>query len=549
MSLVINTNIASLNAQRNLSNNGTSLSTSLQRLSSGLRINSAKDDAAGLAISDRFTTQVNGLNQAVQNSNDGISLAQTAEGALQEVTNNLQRIRQLAVQAANATNSASDRSALDAEVQQRIAEINRIATQTSFNNQNVLDGSFGNATFQVGANVGQTITVGLSTSTKTQDIGSFVNSTGTASNTLTAVAGTSGTAAITNGTYTGVSSAQFTGSNFTLNGIQVANSSNYAGTTVVNGVNAQDNTSAYAKAAAINASGIAGVQASAGDTQTFAATGGTAGTADFLAVTSALSAAGGTVSANYALTINGTTVLNFNPAAAAIGTNNAIGTTTVGVSIDSAVQSINQFSNQTGVVASKVNGNLQLTAADGRNIVVSEAVTGLDGNAAAGAATLKSAFSSLAETAQGTAASVTQAQTYRGQITIQSANAVSVGGTQTVAGFSGTTTLLAVQSNLASQNVTTVQNADNTIQSVDAALTSIDNLRGTFGAIQNRFQSTIANLSTTVENLTAARSRIQDADFAAETSNLTRAQILQQAGTSVLAQANALPQGVLKLLQ
>ena len=194
MSLVINTNIASLNAQRNLQNNGTSLSTSLQRLSSGLRINSAKDDAAGLAISDRFTTQINGLNQAVQNSNDGISLAQTAEGALQEVTNNLQRIRQLAVQSANATNSASDRAALDAEVQQRIAEITRIATQTSFNNQNVLDGSFGNATFRVGANVGQTISVGLNTSTQANAIGQFYQGSGTATGTVT----TTGTPATAN---------------------------------------------------------------------------------------------------------------------------------------------------------------------------------------------------------------------------------------------------------------------------------------------------------------------------------------------------------------
>ncbi len=166
MALVINTNVMSLNAQRNLSTSGSQLATSLQRLSSGLRINSAKDDAAGLAISSRMTTQINGLNQAVRNANDGISLAQTTEGALQEVTNNLQRIRELAVQSANATNCDSDRAALDQEVQQRLAEVNRIATQTSFNGRKVLDGSFGNATFQVGANVGETISVGLATSVK-----------------------------------------------------------------------------------------------------------------------------------------------------------------------------------------------------------------------------------------------------------------------------------------------------------------------------------------------------------------------------------------------
>ena len=177
MALVINTNVMSLNAQRNLSTSGSQLATSLQRLSSGLRINSAKDDAAGLAISSRMTTQINGLNQAARNANDGISLAQTTEGALQEVTNNLQRIRELAVQSANATNSDSDRAALDQEVQQRLAEVDRIATQTSFNGRKVLDGSFGNATFQVGANVGETISVGLDTSVKSADIGD-IHSTG-----------------------------------------------------------------------------------------------------------------------------------------------------------------------------------------------------------------------------------------------------------------------------------------------------------------------------------------------------------------------------------
>lgn len=171
MPQVINTNVMSLNAQRNLSTSGGQLATALQRLSSGLRINSAKDDAAGLAISERFTTQIRGLNQAVRNASDGISLSQTAEGALGELTSNLQRVRELAVQAANATNSSSDRAALDQEVQQRLAEIDRIATQTSFNGQKVLDGTFGTATFQVGANVGETISVGLSTNMRTIALG------------------------------------------------------------------------------------------------------------------------------------------------------------------------------------------------------------------------------------------------------------------------------------------------------------------------------------------------------------------------------------------
>ena len=173
MAQIINTNIASLNAQRNLNTSQSSLATSLERLSSGLRINSAKDDAAGLAISERFTTQIRGLNQAIRNANDGISLSQTAEGALGELTNNLQRIRELAVQSANATNSDSDRAALNQEVSQRLAEIDRIASQTSFNGRKVLDGTFGNAAFQVGANVGETIDLSLATSVRQDSIGAI----------------------------------------------------------------------------------------------------------------------------------------------------------------------------------------------------------------------------------------------------------------------------------------------------------------------------------------------------------------------------------------
>ena len=178
MALTINTNVASLNAQRNLNRSQGLLNQSLERLSTGLRINSAKDDAAGLAISERFTTQIRGLNQAVRNANDGISLAQTSESALGELVNNLQRIRELGIQSANATNSASDRAALDAEVQQRLAEIDRIASQTSFNGLKVLDGTFGTATFQVGANVGETISVSLTTGVRIGQIGQIATGTG-----------------------------------------------------------------------------------------------------------------------------------------------------------------------------------------------------------------------------------------------------------------------------------------------------------------------------------------------------------------------------------
>ena len=180
MAQTINTNVASLNYQRNLSRSQGMLNTALERLSTGLRINSAKDDAAGLAISERFTTQIRGLNQAVRNASDGISLAQTTESALGELTNNLQRIRELAVESVNATNSASDRAALNAEVLERIAEVDRIAKQTNFNGVKVLDGSFGTATFQVGANVGETISVSLTTDVTASAIGTINTNTAAA---------------------------------------------------------------------------------------------------------------------------------------------------------------------------------------------------------------------------------------------------------------------------------------------------------------------------------------------------------------------------------
>jgi len=554
---VINTNIMSLNAQRHLSSSQNSLQVALERLSSGMRINSSKDDAAGLAIATRMTTQINGLNQAVRNANDAISLSQTADGALTELTNNLQRIRELAVESANATNSASDRTALDQEVQQRLSEVNRIASQTSFNGQKILDGTFGTAKFQIGANVNENIAVTMSTSLKTSDIGAYVNQAGTntTGNDITAVAGTAGTATVMSnanftsgagtatfaasptGVYGGVSSTAFDGTNFTLNGTNIAASADYAGTAAPT---YQDDTSAYAKAAAINASGIANVTASADTTLNFATSGGTAGTSDFLD----LSAGGaGTVSGSYTLNINGQDVLTYSATA-------ADATTANGVSLADAVSNINQYSSTTGVVASKdSNGNLQLTASDGRNIEVKETIAGVDGDT--NAATMKSVFGKLVETAQGTAASVTQDQTYRGQITLQSStgSGITLGGTQTAAGYASTTTLLAASGSVGAQDVTTVANANATILSVDAALTQVNALRSTFGAIQNRFESTIASLSATSENLTAARSRIQDADFAAETANLTRAQILQQAGTAMLAQANAVPNSVLTLLR
>jgi flagellin len=526
--LTINTNIGSLTAQQNLQNNGLSLNTSLQRLSSGLRINSAADDAAGLAISDRFTTQINGLSQASKNANDGISLSQTAGGALAQVTANLQAIRQLAVQSANATNSASDRAALDQAVQQDIAEINRIANQTSFNNRNILDGTFGNATFQVGANVGQTISISLNTSAQTTSIGAFYSGAGTAAttvtNTLTGLTSTVATTANAGGvTGTGPDGT----SSFTINGTTLQSSANFA----VAGDVYHGAGSAYAQAASVNASGVAGVAASASTSLSFTAP--SAGTA--LTLTGG---AGAGSTSTYTLSING--VQAYTTGAQGPGS-------TTNVSVATLTAAINSVTSQTGVVAGTDSaGHLTLSAADGRNIVLNEALSNT--GTTTGATTVASAFSGTDTLAAGVAGSGTAVNTFTGQVNLSSGSTISLSA-NAAASLGFATSVLTTSSNLASQNVLTVQGANDTIQSVDSALTAIDNLNSTFGAIQNRFQSTIASLGTAVTNLSAARSRIQDADFAAETSNLTRAQILQQAGTSILAQANAIPQGVLKLLQ
>jgi flagellin len=562
MSSIINTNINSLSAQRKLSLGQVSLSTSIQRLSSGLRINSAKDDAAGLAISERFTSQIRGLNQAARNANDGISLAQTAEGALGSIGGNLQRMRELAVQAANATNSSSDRAALQQEVSQLTAEIDRVARQAQFNGLNLLDGSFVNQDFQVGANAGQTITVAGIASARTNTLGAVVSQAGTNSvgNDLTAAAASFGTAALATtankttagagsysasvpGVYAGVSSTAFDGSNFSINGVNVPASSASAGALA-----SQDASSAYAKAQAINNSGIDGVTATASTNLSLGPTGGTAGVTDFLAMWSQ-SGSTNPGQINYKLTINGVAVLTHDENFATSGNvQNSLAATTHGVSMSAAVSAINAASGQTGVVASvAANGNLQLVAQDGRNIVVKEDFLNVDvQNPHPISAIARSPFSELTQT--GWQADMIQNQTYRGQLTLQSSTDLTLAGVTTAAGFAAPTTLT-VDGSLDSVDISTVAGANQTLLRVDAALSAVNKLRSSLGAIQNRFSSTIENLQTSSENLAASRSRIQDADFAAETANLSRAQVLQQAGTAMIAQANQLPQAVLALLR
>ncbi len=500
MAQIINTNISSLNAQRNLNTSQSSLATSLQRLSSGLRINSAKDDAAGLAISERFSTQIRGLNQAIRNASDGISLSQTAEGSLNEVVNNLQRIRELAVQSANATNSASDRAAIDQEVQQRLAEIERVAVQTSFNGQKILDGTFGSAQFQVGANVGETISVNLATSTRLTAIGKTADYVGGVAYSSALAVGQQG-GAITAGA-------------ITSGDVTIALGSN-AATTVV----ASSDGSAKAKVEAINASGIAGLTADADTTVQF----------NLLNATAVLATDTG-----YTLEVNDVAIYT-----------GYDGTASGAITADAFVAAINANTSATGVTASYDSGDTRvtLTAADGRDIKIEQTSSTTSGFGA------DEGTNNATNDATGGPLYAGGPLTYVGSIRLIAAEQIVINGTAPGKIGFGAASLALGNSALDTASVTTVANSETTITRVDAALTSISNLRSEFGAIQNRFESVIANLETTAENLTASRSRIQDADFAAETANLTRAQILQQAGITILSQANAQPQNVLALLQ
>ena len=497
---IINTNIASLNAQRNLTKSQDSLGSALQRLSSGLRINSAKDDAAGLAIATRFSTQISGMNQAARNANDGISLSQTAEGALDQVTNNLQRIRDLAVQAANATNSATDRAALNSEASQLIAEIDRVATSSSFNGVKLLDGTFTAQTFQVGAdsNADNRISITSISSARSASLG--VGS------------GSSYSTSITNPT--AVTTGVFVAGDVTINGYQV-------GASTADGVSFSGNTSsAIAKAAAINA-----------------ITGSTSVTATVDAQVLAGAAASGFAVALLSddVRINGVNIGAISAGASALDRGGDV------------AAAVNAVSSQTGVTATfdTATGAVALNAADGRNISVA-----LNGKATA----LTQANTGITSGAGGTTVGTYTTTTTTSSINLSSTSSagITIGGNNEAfagltAGYTAATSTAGA--GVSSLDLTTFTGALAALTTLDSALATVNSSRASLGAYQNRFASTVANLQTSSENLSASRSRIRDADFAAETANLTRAQILQQAGTAMLAQANALPQGVLALLR
>jgi flagellin len=475
MAAFINTNIASLNAQRNLNTSQSGLTTALQRLSSGMRINSAKDDAAGLAISDRMTSQIRGMNQAGRNANDGISLAQTAEGDLQQIGSNLQRMRELSVQSANASNSTSDRAALQNEVVQLRQEIDRVAANSSFNGVKLLDGSFSSQTFQVGANntSNDKITVDSISSSRTSSLGVSYSAS---------VTGTATTAALTAGS-------------ITINGAAVNAS-------VAGNQNGQTAASAFSIAQAINSSST-GVTATANATTKVGS---------------------GPITVFTALAANTMTINGVNVGAIAAGSD----ATTKG---DNVAAAINLVSAASGVTASNSAGTITLTAADGREIT------------AAGASATIADTGVAAATTQGTVSlSINGSSSTNSNITIA--------GTVAAAGFTAATTAgLQGGQAISVIDISSAGGAGKALAAIDSALSAVNTSRASLGAIQNRFTSVVASLQTSAENLSASRSRISDTDFAAETANLTRGQILQQAGTAMLAQANSLPNGVLALLR
>jgi flagellin len=510
MPMTINTNVASLNAQRFLGQSQGMLGTSLSRLSSGLRINSAADDAAGLAISGRMSAQVRGLNQAVRNANDGISLAQTAEGALTETTAMLQRMRELAVQSMNDTNSSSDRENLQKEVDQLRLEIDRIAKNTQFNGKNLLDGTFNRQRFQVGANDGQELSLNIA-SAKARSLG-LSSGTFLSHGAITEAS----TAESCNTLETGINSSE----DFTVIGA--------LGTETINVTN---NWSAYDIMDRVNSSATdTGVTATA---VTYAKLSNMCtGTMTFT-----IQGKGGT----------------------------AAGKSVTGTDITDLIASVNSHTSDTGIYA-YINGTSEiiLFSSEGYSIGVQDIDYGADTASAYTADFV--GLDSDGSTSSGTAAITLKDVTHSNGTGSSFVGGTVIFETTLNNGYftlsttaSGSELFDAANTGtdvLSSATTHTVENLDistrdgarTAIQTVDGALDYIANIRADLGAVQNRFESTIANLQNVSENLSASRSRILDADFASETADMTKSQILIQSGVAMLAQANQLPQQVLSLL-
>ena len=504
MSTMINTNVSSLIAQGSLKANDVKLSTSMQRLSTGLRINSAADDAAGLAISNRMTTDIRGFAAAVKNANDGISLLQTAEGSLASVTDSLQRIRELAVQAASDSYSASDRVSLNGEASQMVSEIDRVATNSKFNNVAILDGTYVSKTIQLGAynSAADQLSVSLGSARST------ALGVGTGSSYSTSVQG----ALIATGAGTALAANVMTINGFNIGGALSDGVSNVGNTT-----------SGIAVANAINASSAqTKVSATVGKT-TVAGTEIT-GTAYNVAID------------NDDVRING---VNIGAIVAASGKVERGG---------QVAGAINAVSAQTGVTAAfnTTTGGVTLEAADGRNINIS----------ILGKSTQIAAINLGITGALGAGTTHSNVVIARSAVKLSSTDGagIAVGGGSTVVTSTGLTTAYTVATAtpgtaVSSLDLSSVLGAQNAISTIDQAIGQVNTLRATLGAYSNRLNSAVSNLQIGGQNLSAARSRVMDTDYAVETTSLARSQIIAQAATAMLAQANQSSQTVLALLK
>lgn len=505
MSSVINTNVSSLLSQNSLSRNTTALSSAMERLSTGIRINSAKDDAAGLAISTRMTSELRGLQVAVRNANDGISVAQTAEGSLGEITNILQRLRELAVQSANASNNDTDRSFLDTEAQQLIAETNRIGSQANFNGIKLLDGSFTSKNFQVGANASETITFNSISDSRASGLGQHsLKSAGSLVKTGGfAIAAAAGTGQIANGISEVVAADAFTLTTDTTKGGGTSAAIVYA-----------DDASAKDIADAINsAAGSVGITASASSQATM----------------SGLSAPG-------AVTFK----LNNQTVSATINSTSDL------TALSAAINGISGSTNITASFSGTDKSVLTLKSSAGEDISISEFAVD-DGVAAADQTVNIKTGTGFTQTVTLTEGG-DDSTVVIGEISITSSKgeiAAANASTEVFAGASADSSFTSV----AGVSLSTAESSSAALTVLDQALTQVNNTRASLGGLMNRFNASVSNQNTTIANLAASRSRILDTDYAVETTNLAKAQIIQQAATAMLAQANQSQQSVLALLK
>ncbi|NWD55963.1 flagellin [Pseudomonas veronii] len=566
MALSVNTNITSLGVQKNLNKASDALSQSMNRLSSGLKINSAKDDAAGMQIANRLNNQVKGLNVAIANANNGVSIAQTAEGAMQESTNTLQRLRELALQAANGDKSDADRVSLQQEFTAKVGELNRIASTTTFGGRNLLDGSFSNVAFQIGANANETISFGMTDISSTALKGNYKEAAvdGAA---MTGLAATATGSVLGNSAQlvgTGAATATVATDAFTINGTEfnlgVTAGGVATATAALSAINAQTATTGVTATA--DSSGVVTLTSKNAIVLGASAVGGATDGLAKLGMVVGTTPSDSSLKADGAISVNGTAV-----------------TWTAGDAMSTVLTSLSAAAGA-GATATFTDGRVKVTSGGGEDIKLANTNSGSLSQLGLSAGTTQAKLTAdtsidvngvevkfkKGDTADAIVSSINSASTgvqasknadgtlnlfADKDITIKDGSAgtgLAALGLTTVAA-NGTKTAVTMETSVSDLSVLTAASSQQAIQALDDAMQQIDSQRSQLGAVQNRFASTVANLQSISQNSSAAKGRVEDADFASEAAELTKQQTLQQASTAILSQANQLPSSVLKLLQ